>query len=394
MAERELLSGRYELRGVLGRGGMAEVRDGWDTRLHRAVAVKLLHPALGADAGTRRRFEDEARAAAALNHPNIVSVHDCGVDDGRFFIVMERLPGQTLHDLIAGGPLPAPRVRAILDDVLAALTVAHGAGVLHRDIKPANILISADGGTVKVADFGIAKTGGAAHTMTGQIIGTMAYMSPERLAGAPASVADDIYAVGMIGFEAAAGFRALPGDNPAVLARAIVDGPAPSLAAARPDLDPVLAAVVDRALAKDPRQRFADATQMRAALTAGRPATRVLDAPLPPAHPDYFVPARRKRRPSRNQTFLAAAAAFLAALVALLVLTVDSAPATDRTEPVGTSTVTPPPPPPPTSTPVPVVSAPQPQPAPPKEPKGPKGEKKGNGNPGNPGPGNKRRDGP
>lgn len=394
MADRELLLGRYELRGVLGRGGMAEVRDGWDTRLHRAVAVKLLHPALGADADTRRRFEDEARAAAALNHPNIVSVHDCGVDDGRFFIVMERLPGQTLHDLIARGPLPAPRVRAVLDDVLAALTVAHGAGVLHRDIKPANILVSADGAAVKVADFGIAKTSGAAHTMAGQIIGTMAYMSPERIAGAPASVPDDLYAVGMIGFEAATGFRALPEDNPAVLARAIVDGPAPSLAAARPCLDPVLAAVVDRALARNPRQRFTDTTQMRAALTAGRPATRVLDAPLPPAaDPDYFIPARKRHRLSRNQTFLAAAAVFLAALVALLVFTVDSTPATGRTEPPDTSTVAPPPPSPqPSSSSAPVVSSVAPQP---ERPKGPKGEKKGNG-PGSakPGNGNKGRDGP
>ncbi|WP_395308301.1 serine/threonine-protein kinase [Mycobacterium sp. AMU20-3851] len=393
MSDREMLLGRYELRGVLGRGGMAEVRDGWDTRLHRAVAVKLLHPALGTDADTRRRFEDEARSAAALNHPNIVSVHDCGVDDGRFFIVMERLPGQTLHDLIARGPLPAPRVRAVLDDVLAALTVAHGAGVLHRDIKPANILVSADGTAMKVADFGIAKTAGAAHTMTGQIIGTMAYMSPERLGGAAASVADDLYALGMIGFEAATGGQALPQDNPAVLARAILDGPAPSLAGARPDVDPVLAAVVDRAVSKDPRQRFTDAAQMRAALTTGmpRPATKVLDAPLPPpADPDYFVPAR-KRRLSRNQTFLAAAAAFLVALVALLLVTVDSRPAGGGTEPVGTSSVAPPSPPP-SSSPAPVVSPVAP---PPERPKGDKGEKKRNGNSGNqdnPGNGNKKRE--
>jgi len=395
MSDREMLLGRYELRGVLGRGGMAEVRDGWDTRLHRAVAVKLLHPALAADPDTRRRFEDEARSAAALNHPNIVSVHDCGVDGDRFFIVMERLPGHTLHDLIARGPLPPPRVRAVLDDVLAAVAVAHGAGVLHRDIKPANVLVSADGTAVKVADFGIAKAAGAAHTMTGQIVGTMAYMSPERIAGAPASVADDLYAVGIIGFEAATGQRAHPQDNPAVLARAILDGPAPSLAAARPDIDPALTVAVDRAVAKDPRRRFTDVAQMRAALTAGtpRPATKVLDAPVPlPADPDYFVPARKRRGLSRNQMFLAAAAAFLAALIALVALSVDSTPATGRTGPADTSTVAPPPPSP---SPTPVVSPAAPQP---ERPTGPKGEKKGpgpgsekpgNGNPGN---GNNKRD--
>ena len=192
----ELLGGRYELRGVLGRGGMAEVRDGWDTRLDRAIAIKLLHPALNTQPDIRRRFEDEARSAARLSHPNIVSVYDSGEHDGRLFIIMERLPGDTLHDRIAQGPLPPAQVHAMLDGVLAALSLAHAANVLHRDIKPSNILVSSDGVPMKVADFGIAKTAGAAETMTGQIVGTMAYMSPERIAGAPASIADDLYAVG------------------------------------------------------------------------------------------------------------------------------------------------------------------------------------------------------
>ena len=135
----DALGGRYELRGVLGVGGMAEVRDGWDTRLGRAVAVKLLHPALGAQPGARARFEDEARAAASLSHPNIVAVHDYGHHGGTPYIVMERLPGSTLLDEIGRGPIPPMRVRTILDEVLAALSVAHGAGVVHRDIKPANI---------------------------------------------------------------------------------------------------------------------------------------------------------------------------------------------------------------------------------------------------------------
>ena len=133
----EVLGGRYELRGVLGRGGMAEVRDGWDTRLDRPVAIKLLYPVFSMQPDNRRRFEIEARAAAALNHPHIVAVHDSGDHDGTPYIVMERLSGRTLADVIALGPLPQPQVRSILDDMLSALAAAHTAGILHRDIKPA-----------------------------------------------------------------------------------------------------------------------------------------------------------------------------------------------------------------------------------------------------------------
>ena len=124
-----LLAGRYEVRGRLGAGGMAAVRDGWDTRLDRPVAIKLLHPALCAKADIRHRFDAEARAAAALNHPNIVAVHDSGEHDGTPFIVMERLPGNTLAGRIAHGPMSQAQVRAMLDDVLAALTAAHRAAI-------------------------------------------------------------------------------------------------------------------------------------------------------------------------------------------------------------------------------------------------------------------------
>lgn len=401
----ETLVDRYELRGVLGRGGMAEVRDGWDHRLDRAVAVKLLHPGLSHDPDVRRRFEDEARAAAALSHPNIVSVYDCGVDDqGRPFIVMERLPGDSLHDHIAQGPLPPHRVRAILTDVLAALSVAHTAGVLHRDIKPGNILVADDGTTMKVADFGIAKTVGAAHTMTGQIVGTMAYMSPERIAGASASVADDLYAVGVIGYEALVGRRAYPQDNPAILVRAITGAPLTTVTTALPGVDPILASVIDRAMTRDPRQRFQTAEQMQATLnghraatavvpasaqSAPRPATKILDEPLPgvPAtvtapDADYYVPARR-RTLSRNQIFLAAAGLFAAFVVAMLALVVKPSSVPDVTEPVSTSTPVPVPssaaPPPPSVT-TPVV---QPDEKKVKKPKGGNGNGHGNGHAGN-----------
>ena len=264
----EVLGGRYELRGVLGRGGMAEVRDGWDIRLDRPVAVKLLYPAFTTQPDNRMRFEVEARAAAALNHPHIVSVHDSGEHGGTPYIVMERLSEQTLADVIARGPMPQPQVRSILDDVLSALAAAHAAGILHRDIKPANILFSALGAT-KVADFGIAKSAGTTHTLTGQIVGTMAYLSADRIAGRPASVADDLYAVGVVGYEALAGRRAFPQENLAELARAIAEDTPPPLVALRPDVDPALAAVIERAISHEPHRRLGSANEMRAAL-AGR----------------------------------------------------------------------------------------------------------------------------
>ncbi|CAN3131140.1 protein kinase domain-containing protein [Mycobacterium sp. smrl_JER01] len=353
MTGREFLLGRYELRGLLGCGGMAEVRDGWDTRLHRAVAVKLLHPSLNADPAARLRFHDEARAAAALTHPNIVAVHDFGEHDGRPFIVMERLPGRTLADLIAQGPLPPAQVRAMLDDVLAALEVAHSAGVLHRDIKPGNILLAAAGDRMQVADFGIAKSGGTVHTATGQIVGTMCYMSPERVAGAPASVADDLYAVGVMGYEALLARRAFPHDNPAALARAIVEAPPPPLSGLSTGADPVLAAVVDRAMSRQPGLRFGSAAQMRAALAgdvgalavgavpaAARPQTKVLAQPLPPSM--HFPPPPPRPR-SGSRKVLLAAAAVVAFAVSALALALEPFSSSTPLETVSTSTTAPPP---------------------------------------------------
>jgi serine/threonine-protein kinase len=360
----EVIGGRYELRGVLGRGGMAEVRDGWDLRLDRPVAVKLLYPVFTAQPDDRTRFEVEARSAASLNHPNIVSVHDSGEHAGTPYIVMERLAGQTLGDVIARGPLPQPQVRSILDDVLAALAAAHAAGILHRDIKPANILFSSSGHT-KVADFGIAKSAGGPHTMTGQIVGTMAYLSPDRIAGRPASVADDLYAVGAVGYEALSGRRAFPQENLPELARAIAEETPPPLSALRPDVDPALASVIERAMAHDPGWRFGSADEMRAALASRigapvRPATRVMAAPLPPPSTTVVTPRRNRSR------WLVLTAAVIAVLVIAIAFIVDSASGPADVEPVTTSTSVPPPPttsfvpPPPPTTPA-LVEQPPPK---------------------------------
>ncbi|MGV0605730.1 protein kinase domain-containing protein [Mycolicibacterium sp. XJ1904] len=391
MDGRDLLADRYELRGVLGRGGMAEVHDGWDTRLHRPVAIKLLYPAFTSDADMRRRFEEEARAAAGLNHPNIVSVHDSGEHDGSPFIVMERLPGRTLQDEIETGPMPPARVRSMLHDVLGALGCAHAAGIVHRDIKPGNVLIAPNSGAMKVADFGIAKTAGSALTATGQIVGTMAYMSPERVAGAPASVADDLYAVGVMGYEALTGRRPFPQENPAALLHAILDAPPPPISVVRPDIDPALAATIDRAMARDASQRFTSAEHMRAALmgapsmmgpapaAAPRPATKILAEPLAPSANYFVAPAPRRRPMSRERKLLIAAAGFVALVVAGLALALDPSSTTQPPQKVSTSTPAQPPPPPPSTT-----AAPLPPPVPvfeqPKPPKPPKKGGPGNGN--------------
>ncbi|MDT5012972.1 MAG: eukaryotic-like serine/threonine-protein kinase, partial [Mycobacterium sp.] len=301
----ELLGGRYELRGLLGRGGMAEVRDGWDTRLARPVAVKILHPGFANYPGGRERFEAEARAAARLDNSHVVAVHDSGEHNGMPFIVMERLPGESLHDRIAQGPLPQPLVRAVLDDILSALSTAHAHGILHRDIKPANILFS-PAGDAKLSDFGIAKSGEVSLTATGQVFGTMAYMSPDRVCGKPATPGDDVYAVGVVGYEALTGRRPFMQQDLAALAGAILHQDPPPLGALRPDVDPVLAAIVQRAMARDPAVRYPSVAAMRADLAGhapipvGRSGTRVMSAPFPA--PMSMAPPLVERPPTRRRT--------------------------------------------------------------------------------------------
>ncbi|AEV72129.1 serine/threonine protein kinase [Mycolicibacterium rhodesiae NBB3] len=386
MEGREALAGRYELRGLLGRGGMAEVHDGWDTRLNRAVAVKLLHPAISADVDARRRFEDEAHAAASLNHPNIVAVHDSGEHKGVPFIVMERLPGRTLGDEIAAGPMPQRRVRTMLHDVLGALATAHRAGIVHRDIKPGNVLLTDNGGAMKVADFGIAKSAGAALTATGQIVGTAAYMSPERVAGAPASVEDDLYAVGIMAHEALTGRRPYPQENPASLIRAVLEGPPPPIETVRPDVDPALAAVINASTSRaSDGKRFGSAEEMCDALSGApppsRPATKVLAQPLAPSA-NYYVPSPVRRKPmTRNRKLLLAAAAFVALTVAALAFALDPSSSTQPPQPIVSSSAAPPPPPPsPTVAPPPSPEPVTVQPQPPPGKKGPGGNGRGNGN--------------
>ena len=268
----ELVAGRYEIGPSIGRGGMGEVRRAHDVRLGREVAIKFLRADLAAEPGVRGRFDDEARAAARLGHPNAVTVFDFGEHRGDPYIVMESLPGHTLADALADGPLPEDRVRRIALDVLGALGAAHDLGIVHRDVKPANILFATDG-TAKVADFGIAKsTEGLDHTATGQVIGTAAYLAPERLEGRPAVPQSDLYALGVVLYEALAGRKPFTGDTPVALAHAVHSSVPTPLGEVRPGIDAALAAAIDRAMRRAPEQRFATAGDMARSLAGGAPA--------------------------------------------------------------------------------------------------------------------------
>jgi hypothetical protein len=275
---------------------MAEVYDAVDERLERPVAVKLLRPEMAAREDVRLRFEAEARSAARLIHPNVVGVFDSGEDGDLPFLVMERLPGETLADRMqaASGPLDTDWVLRVAGDVLLALGAAHAAGLVHRDVKPANVLLATDG-CAKVADFGIAKSlevaAAADLTTTNQLVGTPAYVAPERILGEPASPQSDLYAVGVVLYEALAGRKPFQGNTPVATAYAIQHETPTALGELRPDLSPTVVAAVERAMDRAPAARFASAADMADALgvagvTGPSMATfsdpTVLDAVAPP----------------------------------------------------------------------------------------------------------------
>lgn len=327
-----LLDSRYEVGGLLGRGGMADVWDGWDHAGGLPVAVKMLHPQFAERSDIVRRFYAEASAAAAIGHPNIVNVYASGDQHGTPFIVMERLSGGTLADEIERGPIAEDRVRGVLDGILAALSATHARGILHRDIKPGNLLVAGDG--YKLGDFGLAKTSSTAHTAVGEVFGTFAYLSPQRLTGAPASVDDDLFSLGVIAYEALAGHHPYgPTDDLAAVTHAILRRDAPPLTFFTPDADPALIATIERAMARDPGDRFTSAADMRAALHGQavpraaacarptlRPQPRVYPRPPmayapTPTQPLPLPPVRR-----RSGANWAKAAAALAVLVAVAVM--------------------------------------------------------------------------
>lgn len=277
--EPRLVGGRYAADERLGRGGMGEVRAATDDVLGRRVAVKLLRADLAEQPSARHRFETEARAAAGLTHPNIVTVYDTGEDGGQPFLVMELLPGRTLADEIKTGPLSIPRAVDVGCAVLSALGAAHRAGVVHRDVKPGNVLLTRDD-VPKVTDFGIAKTADESDstaTLTGELLATPAYLAPERLAGQAASPASDIYAVGVLLYEALAGRSPYPAREPAAILEAVARGEVEPLPNLRGDVPPEIVAVIERAMARDPSERFGSADAMADALGAASAHARADD---------------------------------------------------------------------------------------------------------------------
>jgi len=264
------LGGRYTLRRLIAKGGMAEVWEGEDAVLGRAVAVKVLYPHLAHDASFSERFRLEAIAAARLAHPNVVATYDTGIDDGLAFIVMELVEGHTLRHELADGPLPPALAVDIAAQVADALDYAHGAGVVHRDVKPANILLRPDG-QAKVADFGIAKAvlgdePARDLTRTGTIIGTAKYLSPEQVDGRPLDGRSDVYALGVVLYEMLCGQPPFTGDTEMAIGVQHLSARPASPRSVRPDVPPALEAIVMRALEKAPADRFPSATAMRAAL--------------------------------------------------------------------------------------------------------------------------------
>ncbi|MEO6195010.1 MAG: protein kinase [Thermoanaerobaculia bacterium] len=269
LADREL--GPYRLVREIGSGGMGVVYEAEDTRLRRRVAVKLLPPELSRNHAAKQRFLREARAASALDDPNICTVHDVGECDGQLYIVMAYYEGETLKEKLARGPLPVSEARQVALEVARALVRAHEAGIVHRDIKPANVMLTGRG-KVKVLDFGIAKIkGDATLTRTGSSPGTPAYMSPEQARGEPVDGRTDVWSLGAMLYEMLAGRRPFPGDDERAVLSAIQSRKPEPLDRIRPEVSAALARTVAKALAKDSVERHANAAELLADLESDSP---------------------------------------------------------------------------------------------------------------------------
>jgi eukaryotic-like serine/threonine-protein kinase len=371
-----LLAGRYRLDSVIGRGGTAAVWQGFDERLGRMVAVKLLADnATSADPVAAQRFDREARTVAGLAHPNIVAVYDAGTEAGQRYLVMELVDGYSLATLLRDGPLDIDQVLPIARQVCEALAAAHAAGVVHRDVKPANILLSRTG-AVKVCDFGIAAlqhaaTSAASLTGPRSAVGTSDYMAPEQAAGDRVDGRADLYALGCVLYAMLTGAPPFAGDSPIAVASQHLHRPPAPVTVGRPDTPPALAVVVNRLLAKNPADRPEHAGEVAAQLAelAAHPATpatatveraptigaaRATATVVPPTRTipvvdDYPPPAKQGLRLGpAGIAAVALGAAIVAALAVAWSLTAGTRPpggeqaanppATTQSAPVGTAT--------------------------------------------------------
>jgi serine/threonine protein kinase len=288
-----LFDGRYRIVRKLGAGGMADVYLAEDQELGRRVAIKILNGRHANDDQFIERFRREAKNAAALNHPNIVSIYDRGEAEDTYYIAMEFLDGRSLKELIVGhGQAPIKVAVEYARQILSALRFAHRHGIVHRDIKPHNVLVDREG-RVKVTDFGIARAGASQMTETGSIVGTAQYLSPEQAKGGEVDQRSDLYSLGIVLYELLTGKTPFEGDTPVEIAmKHLSTAPQPP-SKLRPDIPRDLDMVVLRALAKDPDDRYQSADEMEADLErvsrgAGvapmtrESATQVMRSPTPP----------------------------------------------------------------------------------------------------------------
>src|ERR687892_807369 len=257
-----VFDGRYRIVRKLGAGGMADVYLAEDQELGRRVAIKILNDRHAADDSFIERFRREAKNAAGLSHPNIVSIYDRGEAEGTYYIAMEFLDGRSLKELIVSrGPAPVNVAIEYARQILDALRFAHRNGIVHRDIKPHNVIVDAEG-RVKVTDFGIARAGTSQMTEVGSIIGTAQYLSPEQAKGAPVDQTSDLYSVGIVLYELLTGKVPFSGDSPVEIAMKHISAAPEPPSTLRADIPPDLDKIVLRALAKTPEQRYRNAEEM------------------------------------------------------------------------------------------------------------------------------------
>lgn len=292
MAEKRerVLAGRYRIEAAVGEGGMAKVFRAQDDVLGRTVAVKVLAPEFARDGQFVQRFRREAQSAAALNHPNVVSVFDTGSDGPVHYIVMEFVEGRTLRDVLAGdGRLHPRRAAEIAESMCRALAGAHQQGLVHRDVKPGNVMLTPSG-EVKVMDFGIARvTTGEALTQTATVLGTASYFSPEQAKGEPVDARSDVYSAGCVLYEMLTGQPPFSGDSPVSIAYKHVREDPELPSRLNRDVSPGLDAVVMKAMAKNPANRYQTATEMAEDLHRVEQGEQVHATPILPGQPTEVV---------------------------------------------------------------------------------------------------------
>jgi eukaryotic-like serine/threonine-protein kinase len=327
----ELIAERYEVEEQVGTGGMANVFRAHDTVLERPVALKILHEHFSSDPEYVERFRREARAIAQLSHPNIVTVIDRGEFAGRQYIVFEHVPGENLKELVEReGPLDVDEALELTAQVARGLVFAHEHGIVHRDVKPQNVLLDPEG-TAKVTDFGIARSLDPQDglTQTGSLLGTSDYLSPEQASGQPVDERSDQYSLGVLLYEVLTGSVPFPGETFMAVAMRHLRDPVPSARALRPDIPERVDAIVARALAKRPGDRFpttaAMLAEIEACLDGGTAKTAAVEGstqeiPAPPPAAPTSAPGRLERPPrSRRRGVAPLLAAVVLAAGALAV---------------------------------------------------------------------------